>query len=168
MLFFHATDVSEIFLQSVDRCHGPVSRIYNLIPRSLFALASTKTHYASLGDHAARFLLGNQDRIPPPATLRVYLGLLSRASLVSASSLLAARNAIIHLSLVIPPTFDQHNRINVAFRIRTDRSTPWNARPSTLPEWLMTIRMMVVYEIWEDRWKAFKRYWIYGVNRFFW
>lgn len=130
IFFFHVIDMSEIFLQSVVRRHrhGPAGRIYNLIQRSLFALASTKTHYASLGDHAARFLLGNQDRIPPPATLRVYLGLLSRGSLVSASTLLAARNAIIHLSLVIPPTFDQHNRINVAFRIRTDRSTPWNAR----------------------------------------
>lgn len=84
---------------------------------TVYSFRSTKTHYASPRDHATRFLLGNQDRIPPAASARPSRP--SSRSLVSASSLLAACNAIIYLSLVMPPTFDRYNRINVAFRLRT-------------------------------------------------
>lgn len=70
---------TDIFGISLNHRSPPVmilGRVYNLIPCTLLArLDEDALCLARVRDHAARFLLGNQDRIPPPATC-VYLGLL--------------------------------------------------------------------------------------------
>lgn len=126
---FGTDDTSEIFL---DRCSPPVTvlgRIYNLIPayssrlprrRRIMPRSRPRSRCKISPWQSGSYSASRYVRLSRPP---------SRGSLVSVSSLLAARNTIIYLSLVMPPTFDRDNRINVAFRVHTDRSTPSNARP---------------------------------------
>jgi len=122
-----------------------LGHIYNLIPCTLLLLLRRRRIMprSRPRDHAARFLLGNQDRIPPPATC-VYLGLL--AELASFPSRLSSPRviplSISHLLCRQRSTGITESTLHLGY-IQIGQRLRMRA-PRILSEWLMTIRITAV------------------------